>query len=295
MDEIINYNSNVTNRFSYAFFGSGDFSVIVLEKMKSLGFMPNLIVTIEDQPRGRKMILTPEEVRVWAEKESIPFLQLKTLKKEGSFNSINDYFPNGADVFVVTHYGKMIPDNILNFPKHKTLNIHPSLLPKLRGASPIKSAILNEIETGVTIIELDSEMDHGPILSQKKIETLTWPPYEEDLKKDLANLGGDMISEILPKWINGEIETHAQNHEKATFCRKIEKKDGEIDLLDSPEINIRKIRAYHSWPTAFFFDNEKRVIIKKAHLADEKLVIESVVPEGKIEMSYEDYLRGKKI
>lgn len=288
----------MNKKINWAFFGSSEFSVEVLENLKKRGLIPNLVVTIEDKPRGRKLILTPEEVKVWAEKEKVPYLQLKSLKPQESYDLITKHFENGADVFVVTHYGKMIPDSILDFPKHKTLNIHPSLLPKLRGPSPIKSAILTEEETGVTIIRLDSEMDHGPILSQEKVSTLEWPPYESELEPKLAKLGSEMLLSVLPKWVNGEVKELPQNHEKATFCSKIEKKDAELNLNDPADINLKKIRAYCIWPGAYYFDDvggiKKRIVVKKAKIENNTLILESVVPEGKKEMPYADYLRGKR-
>lgn len=286
------------NKLNWAFFGSSEFSVVVLNELKLKDLKPKLIITIEDKPRGRKMLLTEEDVKIWAKNENIPCIQLKTLKSEESSKLIFSHFPDGADVFVVTHYGKMIPDNILDFPKFKTLNIHPSLLPKLRGASPIKSAILSENETGVTIIKLDSEMDHGPVLIQKKIETTEWPPYELDLKENLAKLGASLLVEVLPKWISRELLAAEQNHSEATFCKKIEKIDGELNMNDSPILNLRKIRAFHDWPGAYFFettgDIKKRIVIKRAKIENDKLVLERIIPEGKKEMEYSDYLRGKR-
>lgn len=290
----------MSNKYSYkfAFLGSSDFSVIVLDRLKTNGLLPTLIVTIEDKAQGRKMQIVPEDVKVWAQKENIPFLQLKTLKSEESAKSILSYFGEGADFFVVTHYSKFIPQNILDFPKNGILNIHPSLLPKLRGPSPIKSGILEENETGVTIIKLDEEMDHGPILGIEKIVTTEWPPYELELKKDLAVLGADMLTKTIPKLISGEIVPQEQDHSSATFCKKIVKTDGELDLNDPANTNLRKIRAYHDWPSAYFFKEisgaKKRVVVKKAHIENSELVFDRVVPEGKKEMNYSDFLRGIK-
>lgn len=289
------------NKITWAFFGTSHLSLLVLEKMKEKGFLPDLIITAEDKPQGRKMILTPPEVKVWAEKEKIPFIQPKSLRKDETIvDTIKSYFQEGADVFVVASYGKIIPQNILDIPKFQTLNVHPSLLPKLRGASPIKSAILTENETGVTIMRLDAEMDHGPILAQKKV--VLWNmdnlPYENDLQNLLANVGGEMLSEIFPKWIKGEIKEIEQDHNKATLCGKIEKEDGLLDLTDEPEKNLRKIRAFHMWPGAYFFikrgDKNIRVIVKKAKIENGLLVIERVIPEGKNEMNYADFERGIK-
>ncbi len=282
-------NKNIT----FAFFGTSEISVTVLNELKKHSLVPKLIVTTEDKPQGRKMILTPPSTKVWAETEKVPYLQLKTLKTPESESAIRKYCEN-YDVFIVASYGKLIPQNILDIPKYKTLNVHPSLLPKLRGPSPIKSAILSENETGVTIIRLDSEMDHGPILEQRKVSVNPWPSYESDLEELLGKVGAEMLVDILPKWIAGEIQEKEQDHDKATFCQKITKSDGEINLADNSEKNLRKIRAFHIWPTAYYFDNQKRIVIKTAHIEDGKLILDKVVPEGKKEMGYEDYLRGKK-
>lgn len=198
-----NSKNKVSNGVKFAFFGTSTLSVIVLEKMKTLGFVPSLIITVPDQPKGRKLVLTAPETKVWADENKIACLQLKSLRTEESFEQIKKH--GEFDVFVVASYGKIIPDNILEYPKYKTLNIHPSLLPRLRGASPIISAILSENETGVSIIKLDSEMDHGPVLFQEKVMTSEWPPYEEDLEKILAERSGELVCVLLPKWINGGI------------------------------------------------------------------------------------------
>lgn len=285
------------NKPAFAFFGTSNISVIVLDKLKAQGYLPKLIVTVEDKPKGRKMVLTPSETKVWADQNKIPYLQLKTLKTPEAEKEILSHSKEGFDLFLVVSYGKIIPQNILDIPKFKTLNVHPSLLPKLRGPSPIKSAILTEEETGVTIMRLDEQMDHGPIVAQKKID-IEWPPYEEDLEKTAGQIGGEMLLEIIPDWILGKIPEIQQNHSEATTCVKIQKSDGEINLADSPEVNLRKIRAFHIWPTAYFFKENNglktRIIVKKAHIENDTLVIERVVPEGRKEMNYQDFLRGQK-
>lgn len=285
------------NNLKWAFFGSSEFSVVVLDKLYESGFSPSLIVTVPNKPEGRKMTIKPAEVKVWAKSKNINCLQPQSLKSAESIKAITEHFNSNIDLFLVTHYGKMIPDELLNAPKFKTLNIHPSLLPKLRGPSPIKSAILLENETGVTIIRLDDEMDHGPILSKEKIEVKEWPPYEKDLKISLAKLGAQMFLKILPDWTEGRLLEVEQDHSKATYCTKIQKRDGGLSLEDDPYKNLRKIRAFHEWPTAYFFQTLKngrkvRVKIKTAEIVDGKLEIGVIVPEGKKEMTYVDYLRG---
>lgn len=281
------------NNLSWVFFGTDEFSVMVLEELKKNGYTPNLVVTTEDKPKGRKLVLTPPEAKVWGEKNNIPVLQPKKLNSEATLQLSTSNF----ELFIVASYGKIIPQNILDLPKHKTLNIHPSLLPKLRGPSPIVSAILNEDETGVSIMRLDSEMDHGPILAQQKIN-IEWPPYAEKLEKVSAEMGAQMLAEIIPEWITGNIQEIEQDHSQATICSKIQKSDGEINLSHNPELNLRKIRAYSIWPGAFYFeqngDTKTRIIVKQAHIENDKLVLDRIIPEGKKEMTYADYLRGKR-
>lgn len=288
-------NENLKNKINFAYFGTDDFAKQVLENLKSGGLIPSLIITTEDKPKGRKMVLSPSEVKVWAKENNIDFLEPKTLKTQEFLDQIKSF--GEFDVFIVASYGKIIPKNILDLPKFKTLNVHPSLLPKLRGPSPIQSAILSEVETGVTIMVLDEEVDHGPILIQKKIE-IEWPPYQYELEKKSAELGGKLLLEVLPKWINGEIKEVEQNHNLATFTKKIQKKDGEINLEDSAEKNLRTIRGLSIWPGAYFFKKingqNKRILVRKASIKNGELEIESVVPEGKNEMNYKDFLRGLK-
>ncbi len=278
---------------NFAFFGTPEFATIILDELELLGFVPSVVVTAPDAPKGRKLVVTKSEVRVWADARNIPVLTPTTLR-DGAFPAL--IAPYACDLFVVAAYGKIIPKAVLDIPKYGTLNVHPSLLPKFRGASPIESAILSdESHTGVTIMVLDEEMDHGPVLAQRERVTTNWPPKGSWLTRDLAHFGGALLAEIIPEWMNG-LTPHAQDHARATFTKKIVKEDGRIDLtLDSYE-NYKKIRAYDEWPGAFFFMPHKgrdvRVRIADATHTDGKLVITRVVPEGKKEMSYEDFLRG---
>jgi methionyl-tRNA formyltransferase len=283
----------------WIFFGTSRFSVLVLEELSAAGFLPTLALTVPDKPKGRKMILTPPETKVWAEKNGVLAIQPQSLREEknsGIAEKIKSFAPDGFDFAVVASYGKIIPQNILDIPRLGMLNVHPSLLPKLRGASPLQSAILTENETGVTVMRLDADMDHGPIAAQEKIDVPGWPPYESDLEESLGRAGGKLLAKILPDWLAGKISETEQNHELATFCKKIEKGDGLLNLEDAAETNLRKIRAYHVWPGAYFFaergGKKIRVIVKRASLADGKLVMEKVVPEGKKEMDYEAFRRG---
>jgi methionyl-tRNA formyltransferase len=143
---------------------------------------------------------------------------------------------------------------------------------------------------------LDELMDHGPILAQEKID-IYWPPYEEDLEDALSKKGSSMLCDVIMKFLDGKIEIKEQDHSKATFCKKIQKEDALLDLNDDPNLNLRKIRAYHRWPKAYFFQKDKkgkeiRIIVSRADVMEDKLVIEKIIPEGKKEMLYKDFIKN---
>lgn len=274
----------------FIFFGSSEFSIFVLEELLLHHIKPDLIITTKDKPQGRKLVLTPNIVKSWANKHNTPVITPSSLKDEDFFSEIRS---SQWDLFLVASYGKIIPKNIFDLPRRKTLNIHPSLLPKYRGASPIQSQILaNEEELGITIMEIVEAMDAGPILIKKKIDVENWPLGYRELEKMFAIEGARLFAHILPEWLKEEIQSIPQKEEDATYCKKIEKEDGLVNLNDDPFQNFLKIRSFEVWPKTYFFENNKRVIITKADLRNGKLIIEKVVPEGKKEMSYEDFLRG---
>ena len=281
------------NNIKIGFFGTPDYAVVVLEKLKAAGFDIAFVVTNPDRPQGRKMIVTPPPVKVWAQSgeqhNEVAVLQPETLRDPAFEEKLKTF---GCDVFVVMAYGKIIPDSILNIPRGKTLNIHPSLLPKFRGPSPIEAAILADAKTtGVTIMRLDKEMDHGPIVVQKEYTADVWPPLAHELGMKLVTEGADLLISILPDWMDGKIQEKEQDHSQATYCKMIKKEDGLIDLSDDEYKNFLKIQAYAGWPSAFFMKDGKRVKIARASWTDGKLVISEVTPEGKNTMSYQDYLR----
>ena len=279
-------------KLNIVFFGTPKFSVQIMEKLKGNDLTPSLLITTPNKPKGRKLILTPPETKIWAEENKIKVLQ-PTKLKDPEF--LKEMSANNWDLFIVASYGKIIPKEILDMPKYGTINVHPSLLPRLRGASPMQSAILSEDKTGVTIMLMDEEMDHGPILIQKDLEIDNWPPNIEELEEKLAQLVGQMLVETIPLWVEGKIEAINQDHEKATYIDKISKEEAFIDLKESPEKNYRKIQALQKIKPYFFTkkNGQKiRLIIKKAQLEDGNLEILRVVPEGKKEMDYKDFLRG---
>ena len=158
------------------------------------------------------------------------------------------------DVFVVASFGAILPKQLLDVPKDGTLNVHPSLLPRLRGPSPMRSAILNDEKgTGVSIMLLDEEMDHGPLIAQKKISVPDWPPHGKTLDALLAREGGKLLAQTLPLWVAGEIEAQEQNHDLATYTEKFKKEDGLLDLNGDAYKNLLKIRAFEGWPGTCIF------------------------------------------
>lgn len=297
----------------FVFFGTPNLSVIILNELKVAGFLPSLIVTRPDAPRGRGKVMAPPPVAVWTKEHGIPLLQPAKITDDFIYEVKKN---NDWDVFIVAAYGKILPQALLNIPSHGTLNVHPSLLPRLRGPSPIRSAILNdERETGVTIMLLDAEMDHGPIIEQEVVKPPAggpeWPPRARELESTLAHAGGKLLAQTLLPWVRDEIEAQEQNHSQATFCKTIKKEHGLLNLNDNPYQNLLKIRAFEGWPGTytFFEKNGKkiRVQIIDAHMenlpalpahagqAGGKLVIDIVRPEGKRDMPYADFLRSSAV
>ncbi len=257
------------------FFGTDDFSVTVLDELKKAGVVPTLIVTVPDKPKGRGLALTSPPVKLWAQRNHIPvsfdYSQLTTIYQ----------------LFVVASYGRIIPKAILDIPEKGALNLHPSLLPKYRGATPIESQILaDENEVGVTVILMDEKVDHGAILAQRKIAGKS--------RKFFAEEGGKLLAETIPKWLAGEIKPKPQDETKATYTKKLTKKDGEINLTGDPHKDFLKIQAFEGSIGSYFFNNKKRIIIKSADYENNTLTITRVVPEGRKEMNYDEFLRGLK-
>ncbi len=283
-----------------AFFGTPEFSVDILRELEKAHIVPSLVVTAPDAPRGRHLVLTPPEAKVWAQEHDIPVLQPTTLRLTSKEDNDRDALYNSEwDLFIVASYGKILPQTLLDIPRHGTLNVHPSLLPLYRGASPIRSAILedNKAAVGVTIMQLTEGLDEGPIIAQGRVETEEWPPHALVLEKLLAHEGGELLAEAIPLWVAGGITPEAQDNAQATFSSKITKEMGEIDLAGDPYQNFLKIRALEGWPGTYFFvektGKKMRVKITDASYADGTLHIEKVIPEGKNEMSYEQFQKSQ--
>lgn len=285
--------------YNFIFFGSSEFSVIVLEALKNAGILPNLIITVPDSPSGRGLKLNSSPTKLWAIENKINYIQPVRLDFDNSdvLENIRIY---QAKFFLVASYGKIIPKKVLDIPKYGSYNIHPSLLPKYRGPSPIQSQILaDEKEVGVTIIKMDDQVDHGEIVEsiKYKVESYEngWPLSFKQLGKILFEKGIETFIASLPKIISGELKFKIQDHSQATFTRKFEKKDGEIDLDAGRKAWLAYLALSSTLGVFFFIKHKERKIkvkITDAEFKDEKFIPLKVIPEGKKEMRYGDFLRG---
>ena len=268
------------NNLKFAFFGTPEISAATLEILKQNGYLPALIVTAPDRPKGRKMVVTPPPVKIWALQNQIPIRQPEKIQE---LENLKD---SQFDLFVVVAYGKIFPKWLISLPKNSTINIHYSLLPKLRGASPVQSAILNgEKETGVSIQKMVKELDAGPIIAQANVaikDTETTP----ELLNRLVEIGGKLLVKILPDYTSGKITSKEQDSSQATFCGKINKADGLIELDGNATNNYNKFRAFFVWPRTYFMKDGKRNIITEAKLKDSKFAVLKIIPEGGKEINF---------
>ncbi len=279
-----------------AFWGTPELTITILDSLETAGLTPSVIITGPDRKQGRGMILTSPEPKLWAQKRNIPVLQPEKLDAD-FISNLSSYSP---DISIVVAYGKIISKEIIDLPKYGTLNIHYSLLPRFRGATPVESAILNgETETGVCIQQMVFKLDAGPIHAKESV-LIESSETALDLRARLNVIGAQLLVKTLTSLSNNTASPKEQDEAQATHCGKISKEDGCIDLADDPILNDRKFRAYYGWPGIYFFTNHPtdtnkkiRVVIKKAHLDNGKFIIETVVPEGKKEISYSQFLNQK--
>lgn len=245
---------------NFVFFGTDDYSVAILEKLISDYFYPVLVVSQPDKPVGRKQIMTPPAIKHVCDTHRLPLLQ-----PQKTSEIIAQLQAAKADVFIVASFGQIIPQAVLDIPSKGAINVHTSLLPRYRGASPIQAAIANgEIRTGVTIMLMDAALDHGPILHQQALE-ISPTETNSSLRARLATLGADTLCKVLPYYINGKIKPVAQDDTAATFTKLITKDDGRIDWKQSAAEIDRQVRAYQDWPTAWtMLPNMKRLKIIRA-------------------------------
>ena len=256
------------------FFGTGSYTIPVIQKL---------------QNHNLKLIITTDktgDVARYAAKNNLPLL-ISDLKNDSDIKTLQSMNPT---IGVLASYGAILPKKIIDIFPNGILNIHPSLLPKYKGPSPIQNTILNgDTETGVTIITLDDKVDHGPIAAVQKI-TLNGNETTEDLKNSLFTLGADLVEIIIQNLENGKgTKFHNQDHANQSFTNKITTEDGKIDINNppSPEVINKMTRAYYPNPGTYIITNlgnkEKRIKL----LPQNKIQV-----EGKKVMSHKDFING---
>ena len=264
----------INNKHSVVFFGAGSYVVPVIETLNK-NFELVLVVTTE----------TSGPVVTFCKSNNIPFVSASSLK---DFVTSNERLAT-CKVAVLASFGLIIPDSVLNMFEYGIINIHPSLLPKYRGPTPVQSAILNgETTTGVSVMKLDSEVDHGEILVQKE-EKIVSSDTSESLYKRLFKIGADLLVKSLPEYLSRDLKPLEQDHSKATFTKPLTRESGFVDINKPPEPQVleRMIRAYYPWPGVWIkakLNGAERLI---------KLFPEQKIQvEGKNIMSFKDFENG---
>jgi methionyl-tRNA formyltransferase len=289
------------SQYNIAFFGGEPLGLPALEHLVKAGLTPELVICNPDRRSGRGLSLTPPRIKTWSLEHDIEVFQ-PTSYKASNRENLGRITDHQWDLCIVVAYNFILPKWLLEIPKHGVINVHPSLLPKLRGASPIRTAILEnrKDEIGVSIMLMDEEMDHGPILAQEKFELAddVWPMRGDELDVLLAEKGGEMLSATIHKWLAGEITPTEQEHLAASYTKKFDKTDAELQLDptnlptgDEAFKTLCKINAFAGIGDCYFMDNGKRVKVKAAGLtAGGQLELHRLTPEGKKEMDFSVYL-----
>ncbi|MBQ4338161.1 MAG: methionyl-tRNA formyltransferase [Clostridia bacterium] len=296
------------------YMGTPDFAVSCLEKLHSLGHEIAGIFCQPDKPQGRKMILTAPPVKEKALELSLPVFQPATLRNGEALEVLKQLNP---DLIVVVAYGKILPREILELPKHGCINIHASLLPQLRGAAPIQWAVINGLKkTGVTSMLMDEGLDTGDMLLKAEVE-IGENETSAELWDRLSILAAQVLEETIEKLQKGELVRTKQDDSKSTYAPLLSKSISEVDWNENAQNVHNKIRGLYSWPCAVTTIQDKVIKLMSSRLAEGsgkageivesngKLVIAcgdgrcveilSLQAQGKKVMNSADYLRGNPI
>ncbi|MDD5769376.1 MAG: methionyl-tRNA formyltransferase [Candidatus Gracilibacteria bacterium] len=309
-----------------AFFGTGEFSKSILEDLVKnyKEIEVSLVVSQIDKPTGRKQELLPTPIKEFALNNNLNVLQPEKLKE--NFELFDKLKSLSLDFIVVVAYGKIIPIEILEIPKYGCINIHGSILPNYRGASPIQESLKNgDKKTGLTIMYMSKGMDEGDILKIEEIE-INILDKTPDIFAKFEQIGAKILVESLEKIISGKLKGISQDNSKATYCKKIEKEDGKIDFEnENVEQIYNKFRAYFPWPGIWSFYKGKKLDITNCFFEENNIIFDEdfklgdvvefenegkkeigilckggililykVKLEGKKEMSIKDFLNGNK-
>lgn len=272
-----------------AFFGTPDFTVRFLDHLTDHGLTPHTIITGMDVPVGRKLQLTSPVPKIWADEHDITCYQPQKLDDD----FIEKLAQENYDLFIVIAYGKILPEKLITLPTYGTINVHYSLLPKYRGATPVESAILNgDKTTGVCIQKMVYELDAGDVITSKEI-TIENTDTAHTLRDKMNTQALEMLLTSIELLKQKDTFFTSQDETQKTICKKIKKQDGLIALDDDPMMLDRKYRAYDGWPGIYFFDTKHgktiRVKIEKAEYQKNTFIVERVIPEGKKSMTWQEY------
>ncbi len=276
-----------------AFLGTPALCLPILESLKAADMMPVVVVTQADAPKGRGMHLTPPPVKEWALAHDLPVIQPEKLN-EDFFQLYGTY---DLDLAVVVAYGKIIPERVIDLPRYGSLNVHYSLLPKYRGATPVEAALLaGDEETGVCIQKMHFALDSGPVFFEQKV-VIGEKERKPELLERLNAVAAEMLPSTIEKIIDGTTQPREQNADDATYAPKIEKAHGELRLTeDEYGENWRKFRAFYGNPGTFtFYEKDGKLVrlkITDADFVGGKFILKKVIPEGKKEMDFEVFLKS---
>lgn len=299
------------------FMGTPEISMVSLKKLLDDGHNIVAVVTGEDKPRGRGNVMTPTPCKALAMERGIPVYTPKTLRDEAFASLLSEIDP---DLIVVVAYGKILPRNVLDYPKLGCINLHVSLLPKYRGAAPMQRAIMaGESETGVTIMHMADGVDTGDIISVERFPISDTDDFEAIHDRSAA-VGSELLSKTIVEISLGRAKRIPQDDSLATHAAKVEKADCKLDFTKSAKILDFQIRGVTPIPGAFAYLNGKMLKINRARPTEGKgkpgevislnsqgtgeilvacgegaLSITAVIPEGKGKMSAGDFIRGRKI
>lgn len=276
------------------FIGTGTLGLKSLETLAN-DMQYKILAVITGEPKTIQKHGTKSEdnpVKKLAQKLKLPIIETSNIKDSAVIEKIKKLKP---DLGIMADFGQIIPNELLNIPEHGIINIHPSLLPKYRGPSPIQEPILNGDKiTGVSLILTSAKMDAGDIVSFVKVE-VTEGETSSTIKKFLGEVAASLLLNSIPYYLSGDLKPEKQNESEATYTKLFSAKDGLVDK-NTKAIDVeRKIRAFDVWPKVYTIVNEKRVQLISSHFdKDGNFVIDEVKPEGKTEMSYSDWKRGHK-
>jgi methionyl-tRNA formyltransferase len=298
----------VTTRARTIFLGSGGFAVPVAEALAGHPTVDLVgVITAPTRPgsRGRP---TDPPVASWAEGRGLPMLRPHRLRAP---EAVADLAALAPDLLVLADYGQIVPQAVLDLPRHGALNLHPSLLPRHRGASPIPAAILaGDGETGVSLMVMDAGLDTGPVIAQAH-RRLTGTETTPDLEADLAQLAVSLLTDNIDAWLGGTAWPQEQADAAATITRPLRRSDGRLDPSKTAAELERQVRAYQPWPGSFFESGQGRVVVWQARpaggsatpgtivdgpalaTADGFLELLEVQPAGGRRMSGAELLRGR--